>query len=94
MITSRNCPECGSEIIFSYGTPIRHYKIGFGIKDGKFIRDDAWEGPVYDNPIFDFYCSNDKSHDIEQATVIYEQTFDEWEEEIQDEFYRQNMHVA
>jgi hypothetical protein len=87
MITKRNCPECGSEIVFSYETPSRCY----AIKDGKIARDDAWEGPTYDSPTIYFYCSNDRSHDIEQSTVIYEKTFDEWQEEIQDEFYKQQL---
>jgi hypothetical protein len=90
MITSRNCPICGEEVKFSYRVPEKSYII----ENGEIKRDDAFEGPIYDGAYFDFYCSNDRSHDIEQPTIIYEQTFDEWQEEIQDEFYRQNMHAS
>ena len=38
--------------------------------DGKIIRDDAWEGPEYDNPYLKFYCSNDMEHDIDSEEII------------------------
>lgn len=75
------CPRCGSEIKFSYVTPER----SFIIEDGKLKRDDAWEGPEYDNPYFHFYCSNDKEHDLGDGPEI-----DKWYEEIEHEF-RQNL---
>jgi hypothetical protein len=83
MITSRSCPECGSEIIFQYLSPKRTYRI----EGGKFVRDDAWAGPLHDNPYLDFFCSNDKAHEIEKDSIIYEKDFFHWAEEIEDEFY-------
>ena len=87
MLKTRVCPECGNEIMFSYIVPERSYTI----EDGEIVRGDAWVGPYYDNPHFDFYCSNDRAHDIEKISIIYERSLDEWQEEIENEFFKQNM---
>jgi hypothetical protein len=58
MIESRNCPECGAEIIFIYQTPERAYRI----KDGELIRDD---NNTSDDPELNPYCSNDREHQID-----------------------------
>jgi hypothetical protein len=83
-LTKRNCPECGVEIKFSYIVPEK----SFIIEDGKIVRDDAHTGGWFETPDIDFYCSNDRSHIIEKDDIVYEQTFDEWMEEVTDEFYR------
>lgn len=88
-ISKRCCPECGEEILFSYVVPSKTYRI----EDGKIKRDDAWEGIMYDNPSISFFCSNDKEHNIETPTIVYEQDFYEWAEEIEDEFYSRTIHT-
>lgn len=83
-ISTRLCPECSSEIKFSYIVPERSYII----ENGKIVRDDAWTGPMYDGPEMDFYCSNDRTHNIETPSIVYEKDFYEWAEEIEDEFHK------
>jgi hypothetical protein len=73
-----NCPICTEEIAFSYKTPTK----SFIIKVGKIIRDDAWQGPEYDNPYLKFYCSNDSEHDIDSKEVL------QWTEDIEKQFYQ------
>lgn len=90
MIKSRNCPICGEEIKFSYVVPERSYII----EQSEIVRDDAHEGIPWDNPYLKFYCSNDMEHDIDKDTIVYEKKFDEWHEEISNEFYEQNLYVA
>lgn len=68
------CRECGHEIVFSYVNPIRSFRI----EDEKIKRDDAWEGPGHDNPYFDFFCSNDRAHDIGDDKIM-----DKWMEEVE-----------
>ena len=90
MLTIRRCPECNKEIRFSYSISNRT----FSIKNGKIVRDDAWLGPGYDSPSFDFYCSNDKGHNIEVETVLYEKKFEQWAEEIENEFIDKGMYAT
>lgn len=71
------CPECGSEIVFSYITPAKSFRL----EDSKIVRDDAWEGPEYDDPYLEFACSNDREHDIEVDEII------NWSETITEDFY-------
>lgn len=76
------CPECGSEIVFSYVTPAKSFKIEIDeMKNEIIFRDDAWKGPEYDDPYLEFYCSNDKEHDIEVQEII------DWTEGITEDFY-------
>ena len=63
MLKPKECKTCGSDIVFDYKTPTKSFRI----EDGKIIRDDAWTGPGYDNPQIEFYCSNDREHDIEDV---------------------------
>lgn len=86
-ISKRFCPECGSDIKFSYHVPDRSYVV----EKGKIVRDDAWKGPMYDGPEINFYCSNDREHNIETPSVVDEKDFYEWAEEIEDEFYKLDM---
>jgi len=72
-----NCPECGSDIKFSYIIPTKTFRI----ENGKIERDDAWTGPEYDTPYLEFYCSNDNEHDIDKKEVV------EWSAKIEEEFY-------
>ena len=71
-----NCPECGEEIVFSYIVPFRSFRI----TEKAILRDDAW-APEYDNPYLEFFCSNDKEHDIDVPEIV------EWTEGITEEFY-------
>ena len=71
------CPVCKEDIIFCYKTPTQT----FTIEDGEFKRDDAWQGPEYDNPYLKFYCSNDMEHNIETEEIL------KWSEEVNSEFY-------
>jgi len=73
------CKECGAEIVFSYITPDRSYRI----EDNKIVRDDPWEGPEYDDPYLDFHCSNDMEHDINTQEV------DEWADKITELFFKE-----
>jgi hypothetical protein len=75
------CPECGEDIKFEYIVPTKSYKI----EDGKISRDDAWEGPAYDQPYLDFHCSNDKEHDIDTSEI------NEWADQIEKLFYETVM---
>jgi hypothetical protein len=84
MLTNRKCPECSADIIFSYKTPERSYRV----EDGKIVSDDAWNGPIYEDPYFDFNCSEDKAHVVDVDSIAYERSFYEWGEEIVDEFTR------
>lgn len=83
-IEKRYCPECNGEILFTYVHPNQSYKI----ENGEFIRNDGWAGIMSDNPYFDFYCSNDRTHDISNSSIIDSKNIDRWMEEIEDEFYR------
>ncbi len=76
--------------MFTYTVPERSYRI----EDGKIKRDDAWEGPMYDNPFIDFYCSGDREHNIETRTILHEKDFYEWAEEIEDEFYNHHSTMS
>ncbi len=87
MLTNRKCPECSADIKFSYMTPERSYRI----EDRKIISDDAWNGPMYEDPYFEFYCSEDRGHVVDVDSIEYERSFDEWGEEIVDEFKRKNL---
>ena len=71
------CPECGSEIVFSYVTPTKSFKV----ENKKIVRDDAWKGPEYDDPYLEFSCSKDREHDIETEVIIA------WSEVITEDFY-------
>ena len=84
MIEKRYCPQCSHEIVFTYVHPNQSYRI----EDGKFKRDDAWQGIMSDNPYFDFYCSNDRTHNIETPSIVDSKDIEEWMEEIEDEFHR------
>jgi hypothetical protein len=68
------CPVCGEDIIFCYKTPTKTFKIEDG---GEIKRDDAWQGPEYDNPYLKFYCSNDMEHDIDSKEII------DWSDEVE-----------
>ncbi len=82
MIENRVCPVCSNKIKFSYVTPEQT----FVIVDGVIKRDDAWHGPVHDNPYFHFYCSNDKEHDLDESEVL-----DKWCEDIEDDFRAKDL---
>ncbi len=71
------CKTCGADIVFDYVTPSK----SFQIKDGKIERDDAWKGIPHDDPYLEFYCSNDKDHDIESEEALA------WTEMISEQFY-------
>jgi len=73
-----NCKVCGADIAFSYKTPTKSFRF----ENNKIVRDDAWEGPEYDNPYLKFYCSNDSEHDIDSKEVI------QWTEDIEKQFYQ------
>ena len=68
MIKSRDCPVCGGPIMFSYVRP----DFDFDIEDGKIVRDtnkDLWHGK---DPYLDFYCTNDRTHDLNQPSLVDE----------------------
>lgn len=75
------CKVCGSDIVFSYVTPTKSYKV----VDDKIVRDDAWQGPIYDQPYLDFHCSNDAEHDIDTVEV------NEWADKIEEKFYSEEL---
>ena len=74
-----NCPECGADIKFSYVVPEKSFKI----ENGVISRDDAWEGPGYDDPYLEFYCSNDKEHTIDTPEIV------DWSDKIESQYYMQ-----
>lgn len=74
------CKVCGSEIKFSYIVPEKSYKVSDELK---IERDDAWEGPAYDDPYLSFYCSNDKEHDIDSVEI------NEWADKVETQYYKQ-----
>ena len=89
---SRYCPECGGDIKFSYVTPEKSFEID---SSGDIVRDDSWVGvgPVWDDAHIEFYCSHDREHDIDNNRSE-DDKFEEWQEEIINEFYRKNMHTS
>jgi len=86
----RYCPECGGDIKFSYVTPEKSFEID---ASGDIERDDANIGPIFDSPNIEFYCSHDREHDI-NLNRSQDDKFEEWQEEIINVFYRQNMHTT
>ena len=86
---SRYCPECGEEIKFSYVTPEKSFEID---SFGDIMRDDAWVGPTWDAPHIEFYCGNDRDHNIDNNRSE-DDKFQEWQEEIIDEFYKRKLHA-
>ena len=82
MIQTMYCPRCGSDIRVSYVVPEK----SFQIKDGKIVRDDAWTGPGYDDPYFQFYCSRDREDNLGDGVEIQK-----WQEDVEHEFKRQNL---
>lgn len=69
------CPICNGEILFSYITPEKTYTI----EDGKIIRED---NNLNDVPYLEFYCSNDKEHDIDTGEIF------EWSDQVETDFYQ------
>jgi hypothetical protein len=85
MAEPRDCPVCGGPIMITYIRP----DFDFYIEDGKIQRDtngDLWYGK---DPYLEFYCTNDKTHDLEQDLSIVEHrnAQQEWQEDVQKEFY-------
>lgn len=81
MIFDKGCPVCGGQIAFSYVRPT----YDFYIADGKIKRDtnkDLWDGV---DPYLDYYCTNDKTHDLEGDPT--DDSFSKWKEEVEREFY-------
>lgn len=89
-LTKRNCPECGEPIKFSRIVPEQ----SFIIEGGKIIRDDIHKGLGYNDAYMDFYCSNDREHNINVDTIVYEHKIDKWQEEIINEFYHRYLHAT
>ncbi len=86
MVDQRYCPICGGEIMFSYVTPDRDYYI---LEDGMIERDtnkQLWDGDSH----LEFYCENDRTHDLGTAPSIteYRHAQQGWEEKIIEEFYK------
>lgn len=85
MIKPRDCPVCGGPIMFRYVRP----NFDFDIEDGKIVRDknkDLWDGT---EPHLDFHCTNDRTHELNQPSLV-DESFNsqaEWEETIEEEFY-------
>ncbi len=77
MLKTKQCSTCGSDIVFCYRIPTKSFRI----EHGNIVRDDAWEGPEWDNPYLKFYCSNDIEHGVEDKDII------EWSGEVEKEFY-------
>jgi hypothetical protein len=73
------CPECGEEIGIDYIHPTKSFLI---TNEGKFERND---NNLNDEPYLEFYCTNDREHDIFTKEVI------SWEIEIGSEFKKQGM---
>jgi len=71
------CKVCGEEIVFDYIVPTKSFKI----VDDKISRDDAWKGPEHDSPYLEFYCPNDRDHDIDTTET------NKWAEEVESKFY-------
>lgn len=72
------CKICGAEICFSYVVPEKSYRV---TDEMKIERDDAWEGPAWDEPYLDFHCSNDKEHDIDTVET------NEWADKVEEIFF-------
>ena len=64
MLERKFCKECGEEIVFDYITPTKSFRID---ENSKIVRDDNNEAfcPEGDNPYLEFYCSNDREHEID-----------------------------
>jgi|APFre7841882654_1041346.scaffolds.fasta_scaffold18534_5 hypothetical protein len=74
------CPECREEIGIDYVHPTKSFLM---TDEGKFERND---NNLSDDPYLEFYCTNDREHDIDTKEVM------DWEIEVEDEFKRQGMY--
>jgi len=86
MIHQRDCPICGGQVMFSYVRPDYDFYIN---EDGSIERDsnkDLFEG----QPHLEFYCENDRTHDLNAAPSITEYRHSQqiWEEKVTEEFYK------
>ena len=86
MAESRDCPVCGSPIMFKYVRPDFDFYIS---KDGTIKRDtnnDLWEGK---DPYLIFHCTSDMLHDLYSCPSNTEclDFQNKWEESINKEFY-------
>ncbi|MFW9871835.1 MAG: hypothetical protein ACFFG0_01950 [Candidatus Thorarchaeota archaeon] len=83
MIDSKNCPECGAEIIFIYQTPERSYRI----ENGTLVRDD---NNITDNSELNPYCSNDREHVLEPPGTNAE--FWTWSDSVEQYFLERGLY--
>ena len=75
MLEQRFCPVCNSEIVFDYVHPVKSFRINY---NGEINRDD---NNLDDNPSVEFYCSEDREHDIGD-----DQQLMEWCDQVEMEF--------
>jgi len=84
-IEQRDCPICGGPIMFSYVRPALDFYFS---ENGKIERDnnkDLWEGTAH----LEFYCSNDRTHELNDPPPIseYRHAHQKWEEKVIKHFY-------
>jgi hypothetical protein len=78
MAEERLCLECGSEIVFDYVIPIKSYRID---DNGVIVRDDNNDAFGNCGPDLEFYCSEDREHDIGSSDELLD-----WETIVEQEF--------
>ena len=80
------CPECGGEILFSYETPSKTYRI----QGDTLVRED---NVLHDNPELFPICSNDREHRIVPSDPEEERKFWLWEETISQLFKDRGLYA-
>jgi len=78
-MNNKFCPVCGAEIIFEYITQVRTFKIDAGT----IVRDDAWQGSPWDDPLLQFRCEDDPSHDLGDSDELCE-----WKDSVEMGYFR------
>jgi len=74
------CRECGKEIGIDWVHPTKSFLV---TDEGRFERND---NNLSDASYLEFYCTNDREHDIGIKEVM------DWEIEVEDEFKKQGMY--
>lgn len=85
MAKNRDCPVCGSPIMFSYIKPQQN----FDIINGEIVQDKNTELWTCKDPYLEFQCTLDITHDLHTTSIVEENIHAQlyWEEAITEEFY-------
>lgn len=78
MLDQKFCPVCGGEIVFDYVTGTKSFRID---EMGNIVRDDNNDAIEGDDPRLEFYCSEDKEHDLGDSADQMD-----WEQQVEQEF--------